>query len=402
MEESKITSLEEIIISALLFIITVAFSALGGYFAYFEGKELVRTVCVGGVMGFCMIFTLEYVRLKNLFSPGMRRAQRYMLMAYTVLMIFSVSGARLSPLVIPVGAMVLIILFISSPLVALSSLFCAAALMLCLGRLHAGYVFDLIIPVFGMLILFSREGSFPSHVSALHHIKQLLLVALSRAVCSIVFVATAGGANRTTLIAAIIGIVLDLVLSIIFLRVYSYFRYESVTGRYEQINDPEYDLLMELKKKNNEEYLIAIHCAMLCMRVAKEMGADVQPCKCLGYYHRIGVLENDAKNLSALIAREHKFPAHALELIEEYCEAPQRPVRNTETVICILANDIVASIRYLVEKNAALPDTSKVIDLVFKKKYEAGIFDSCPMTVGDYRKLKECFEKEQLYYDFLR
>ena len=59
MEESKITSLEEIIISALLFVVTVAFAVLGGYFAYFEGKELVRTVCVGGVMGLCMIFTLE-------------------------------------------------------------------------------------------------------------------------------------------------------------------------------------------------------------------------------------------------------------------------------------------------------------------------------------------------------
>ena len=402
MEKNKITTLEELIISVLMFVVTVAIVTLGGYFAYFTGTELIRTVCVGAVMGLCMVFTLEFVRMKDLFSPGMRRAQRYMLAAYTVLMLISVIGARLSPLIIPVGALVLIILFISSPLVALSSLFSAAALMLCVGRLHSGYAFDMILPVFGMIILFSGEGSCPSRVSAAHQIKKLLLVVLSALVCTVVFVAAAGGAGKGTLFAALIGIALDLVLSIVFLRVFSYYRYESMTGRYEQINDPEYELLLELKRVNNDEYQIAIHCAMLCMKVAKEMGADVRLSKCLGYYHRIGVLEDDAKNLSPVIAKEHRFPAAAVELIEEYCDAGQEDVRHAETVICIIANDIVASIKYLMDKNADMPDTGKLIDLVFKKRYEAGIFDHCPMSVGEYRKLKNCFEKEKLYYDFLR
>ncbi len=402
MEENKKTSLEELFLSAIIFAVTVAFASLGGYFSYFEGTELIRTVCVGAIMGFCMIFTLEFVRMKDLFMPGMRGAQRFMTIIYVVMMLLGVIGARLSPLIIPLGALVLMILFLSSPIVAMAALFSAASVMLCVGRLHAGYVFDLIIPVFAMLILFSKESSSPSRVSLSHQLKKLLLVAIARGVCTIVFVIAAGGAGKRTVIAALIGIILDLVLSAVFLRVLTYYRFQSVTGRYEQINDPEFELLLELKQANHDEYMIAVHSAMLCMKVAKEMGARVQLCKCLGYYHRIGVLENDAKGMSPVIAEEYRFPAAAVELIDEYCMAGELPVKNTETIICIMANDIVASIRYLVGKNQAMPDTEKVIDLVLQKRYDAGIFDGCNMTVGNYRKLKECFKKEKLYYDFLR
>jgi hypothetical protein len=91
---------------------------------------------------------------------------------------------------------------------------------------------------------------------------------------------------------------------------------------------------------------------------------------------------------------DEQFAAKTLWRYIQKLSAPQGAVLQDSENVIVLHATIYGS-----SQDALL---SKVIDLVFKKKYEAGIFDSCPMTVGDYRKLKECFEKEQLYYDFLR
>ncbi|MBR6329841.1 MAG: hypothetical protein IKR68_09380 [Lachnospiraceae bacterium] len=178
-------------------------------------------------------------------------------------------------------------------------------------------------------------------------------------------------------------------------------RFKRDDATYEKINDPEYELLMELKKNHKEEYYVALHSAVLCHRIATAMDLDPGLCRCLGYYHRIGVLDGNALS-SGAIAGVNAFPAAAVRLIEEYNGPSGESPAHIETVITRLANDIVSSIRYLASKGSKDIDYEKIITFIFRKKAEAGFFDKCKAGPGEIRALMEHFIKEKLYYDFLR
>lgn len=173
--------------------------------------------------------------------------------------------------------------------------------------------------------------------------------------------------------------------------------------KYMEINDPECPLLVQLKELSKEEYYHAIHTAYLGDKVARNLGIDDAAVKACGYYHRIGKLkgENTWENVSAICDKYH-FPPKARQILKEYVD-PDAKIVSKETIVILFADCIVSSILYLFEKDPkAELDYEKLIDTVFKKKFETEELWGNELSLAQLYKMKKIFVQEKLYYDFLR
>lgn len=173
-------------------------------------------------------------------------------------------------------------------------------------------------------------------------------------------------------------------------------------GRYQEINDQQHPLLIELKEKSRDNYIAAIHTVHFAERIAGKIGCDVDKVKTAAYYYRIGTLRgaNSWENVRD-IALENHFPQEAVELLEE-CLTKEQAVVHKEAAIVLFSDNVIRVImtaqRKMPEKK---PDYQKLISLLFDKKTESGFLNECDISIHEFLELKQTFLEENLYYDFL-
>lgn len=200
------------------------------------------------------------------------------------------------------------------------------------------------------------------------------------------------------------GIVLSIVISLITL--FSYRRY--FINKYEdisiQINDPEFFLLSKLKSTNAEEYKLAIHTAYLCDRISSLLNYDRILAKCLGYYHRIGILEEGKVSVNTLkIAKDNSFPPTLFKELEYYYGNGRKyPVSNELTVLCFSTEVIRSILIFIKNYPERKVDYDTIIDKIFEIKIQNSTLKLSKMKSEDLYKMKQYLKDEKLYYDFLR
>lgn len=195
---------------------------------------------------------------------------------------------------------------------------------------------------------------------------------------------------------------MNLLFIIFVLKVFSKLEMHRYREVYQSINDQEYELMKELKKKTNSSYMNAIHTAYLCDRIAKEMQYNTDLAKAGGYYHKIGKIygENSEENIGK-IAEEHHFPEELTELLSEYVK--KQPFHTKEGAVVGVSDAIITMINYLIKKKKVEnPNYEEVIDAIFEKKMQDGSFNCCPLTYGEIVQIRKILKGETLYYDFLR
>ena len=174
-------------------------------------------------------------------------------------------------------------------------------------------------------------------------------------------------------------------------------------NKYDALCNPEHELLTKLKAVAPAEYYNAIHTAYLSDRLSKLLYGDSLLAKTGGYYHKIGLLQSkNHVSKSIEIGKEHNFPPALIQLIREYTGCYESP-KTLEAVIVMLSDAIVSTIMYLFEKEPDRdPDYDKIIEAVFKKKYESGILKDAGITLSVFHQMKEYYKSEVIYYEFLR
>ena len=205
------------------------------------------------------------------------------------------------------------------------------------------------------------------------------------------------------LIVPAFNTLVSLILMVILLKLFSFSIIYRTRDAYMDVNDPECPLLVRLKEQSREEYFHAIHTAYLCERIASKLYMNAAAAKAGGYYHKIGVLQND-NSYEAVegILAEYHMPGQALQILKEYLQ-PDIPIRSRETVVLLFADTMISSISYLFKKNKeAVLDYDKLVEAVFQKKLSSGILNQSEISIGDLEQMKKILAGEQLYYDFLR
>ncbi|WWR14613.1 hypothetical protein V1224_08835 [Lachnospiraceae bacterium JLR.KK008] len=197
---------------------------------------------------------------------------------------------------------------------------------------------------------------------------------------------------------------------LLFLCVLKYFSFSVIhqyRNRYLEVNDPEFELMAELKKEAKDDYFLALHTAYFSERIASSIHADVALAKAGAYYHRFGKIyrenghqEETEEEIIHKMCKEYEFPVTIRDVI---LECASRRCVSKESTIVMFADAIVTSVLFLFEKDPdGKPDYDQVVDMIFTRKQQNGSLDTSLITVHDLSVMKEIFTREKLYYDFLR
>ncbi len=202
---------------------------------------------------------------------------------------------------------------------------------------------------------------------------------------------------------AAINIFVSFLLLTFVLKYVSYHILHKDRDKYQEINDPEFALLTELKNTSQRAYYHAVHTAYFSEKLARKIGADEMLAKAGGYYHKIGKMRGTNNLKNALeIAKEYHFPPQLVQLLKEY-GGKNTVLRSKEAAIVVLADAMVSSVMFLFEKDKnAVLDYEQIVSVVFKKQIGSGLLDHCELTMDQLRQIRTMFMEETLYYDFLR
>ena len=205
----------------------------------------------------------------------------------------------------------------------------------------------------------------------------------------------------------VMNLLLTGLLLICVLKYFSFAIIHKYRNRYQEINDPEFGLMAEMKKDARDDYFLALHTAYFSERIAASIHADVALAKAGAYYHRIGKIyrekyQDNASEAEIIkrICEENEFPPDIQDVL---LECVGRKFVSKESTIVMFSDAIVSSVLFLFSKEPqAKPDYSQLVEVIFKKKQESGILGNSSITIHELLVMKQIFIKEKLYYDFLR
>lgn len=163
---------------------------------------------------------------------------------------------------------------------------------------------------------------------------------------------------------------------------------------YEVLCDLENDLIRKLKAHSQTLYEHALRIGNLSYRAALYIGADEMLAMAGGLYHEIGKI--NGKNYieeGLIIAEDYAFPKALKAILKEHNIKYDKP-SSVEAAIVMLSDSVVSTLEYIEKTEEHKYTTNKVIDNIFQLRMDKGTFDSADISLKNYKKLKEFYQKE--------
>ncbi len=386
------------LVNSILVVITVLLVTAGGFLKHAGGAELLRNAILAGTGAFltCFLFLSEKDRLseKNA-SPA--RTIRFAI-SYGICLAVSLCCAFLPPAGWP-----FLVVFV------MMSLFCGFLPGICGGISFLTFSVLLAgadISIFALYVLTGLLGAcLFSRLDEKYRIALPLFVSLSflfaaETACVVLF------ANETLkwelfLIPAL-NVIISLILLLILLKVYSGMEIFKYRIKYLEINDQEFELLVNIKEEGKKAYYRAVHAAYFSERIAQALSLDADAAKTAAYYANAGILYKEPEKDLEKEFVSYGFPPYARQLLRELT-GKNTGIRHKEAAVVYMADAVISSVLYLFEKKQdTKTDYAAVIETVFQKKWESGSLKNSELTFAEWNRMKKIFKEEKLYYDFLR
>lgn len=386
------------LVNSILIVITVLLVTAGGFLKHAGGAELLRNAILAGTGAFltCFLFLSEKDRLseKNA-SPA--RTSRFAI-SYGICLAVSLCCAFLPP----AGWPFLVVFVMMSQFGGFLPGICGGISFLTFSVLLAGAD----VGVFALYALTGLLGAcLFSRLDEKYRIALPLFVSLSflfaaETACVVLF------ANETLkwelfLIPAL-NVIISLILLLILLKVYSGMEIFKYRIKYLEINDQEFELLVNIKEKDKNAYYRAVHAAYFSERIAQALSLDADAAKTAAYYANAGILYKEPEKDLEDAFVSYGFPPYARQLLRELT-GKNTGILHKEAAVVYMADAVISSILYLFEKKQdTKTDYAAVIETVFQKKWESGSLKNSELTFAEWNRMKKIFKEEKLYYDFLR
>lgn len=386
------------LVNSILIVITVLLVTAGGFLKHAGGAELLRNAILAGTGAFltCFLFLSEKDRLseKNA-SPA--RTSRFAI-SYGICLAVSLCCAFLPP----AGWPFLVVFVMMSLFGGFLPGICGGISFLTFSVLLAGAD----ISIFALYVLTGLLGAcLFSRLDEKYRIALPLFVSLSflfaaETACVVLF------ANETLkwelfLIPAL-NVIISLILLLILLKVYSGMEIFKYRIKYLEINDQEFELLVNIKEKDKNVYYRAVHAAYFSERIAQALSLDADAAKTAAYYANAGILYKEPEKDLEKEFVSYGFPPYARQLLRELT-VKNTGIRHKEATVVYMADAVISSILYLFEKKQdTKTDYAAVIETVFQKKWESSSLKNSELTFAEWNRMKKIFKEEKLYYDFLR
>jgi putative nucleotidyltransferase with HDIG domain len=168
----------------------------------------------------------------------------------------------------------------------------------------------------------------------------------------------------------------------------------SMRTSYELLCDDNNELINKMKQHSEILYAHALHIGDLSYRAAKEIGANDLIAKAGGLYHEVGKI--NGKNYieeGLLIAEEYAFPRELKAILKEHNIKYEKP-NSVEAAIVMLSDNVVSTIEYIIKTEDHKFTTNKIIDNIFQMRMDKGTFDAANLSLKDFKKLKDFYQRE--------
>lgn len=386
-------------IAITLFLITVLGTGIFSYLRGLATTDIIRNLVMSGMGSLLVLFLMAQAKEFKEYDYDNHEKEVRFFLIYLVELILAISCAYL-----PAAGWPFLVVFVSLALFSNALIGLAAGtLLLIISMILSGAA----ISIFVMYFVCGLIG-----ISLFRRLDDSYKIGIPLLV-SVLFLLTAETANivlyaNETLkpelfMIPMMNVIISLILLLIILKLFSALVIYRYRDKYMEINDPECELLVEMKEKSKESYYQAVHTAYFCDRIARKLSLDADAVKTGGYYHRIGMLkDNNTYEHVKEIAEQYEFPPVACEILKEFLDK-NSSIKKKETAVLLMSDAVVSSMLFLFarEKTGTL-DYEQIIDTVFKKKLETDVLASCDISMDEITRMKNIFKEEKLYYDFLR
>jgi putative nucleotidyltransferase with HDIG domain len=163
---------------------------------------------------------------------------------------------------------------------------------------------------------------------------------------------------------------------------------------YDKLCDDNNELINKMKQFSESLYTHSLHIGDLSCRAAKEIGANDIIAKAGGLYHEIGKI--NGRNYieeGLIIAEVYAFPKELKAILKEHNIKYEKP-SSVEAAIVMLSDNVVSTIEYIEKTEDNKFTTNKIIDNIFQMRMDKGTFDAANLSLKDFKKLKEFYQKE--------
>ena len=172
------------------------------------------------------------------------------------------------------------------------------------------------------------------------------------------------------------------------------YTYGSQTG-FEILNQPDNELLRKLKEYSQPLYEHSVLIGDISRRAAKIVCADEALVMAAGLYHEIGKIRDVGKYVeeSLIIAEEYQFPAKLKVVLRQHNSKYEKPT-SIEAAIVMMTDYIISAFDCIDKLKYDKFATDKIIDNLFLLRLNKGTFDDSGLSVRDFKKLKEFYNRE--------
>jgi len=396
----KITN---IIVVILIVLIPALMCALAGYLYGKPENEQIRNLVMFSIGNICLAFAWFYFEHDGLLDyDNEDHAFRFV-----VFFLGGIGFSCLLPLfpfqLWPIAALAVILSFFSNAFLGLFSYTVIVMYATLLSGASANIFFLYFLGGSVAVLLFSRMNeAYRVHIPI---IVSLSFLFVAETAATVLFVNEK--LTWELFLLPVMNLCLTGLLLICGLKYFSFSVMHKYRGRYQDIYDSEFELLVKIKQDANEDYRLALHTAHFSERIASSIQANAALAKAGAYYHRIGKIYrekwNDTAGEEEIIRRvceEYRFPPNVRDVLLE-CAAHK--YISKESTIVMFSDAIISSILFLLSKEpSGKPDYGQVVDLIFEKKQSMGVLDESELTLHELFAMKQIFIKEKLYYDLLR
>ena len=391
------THLTNIFGCILVILISIAGTICSNWFYRFSLQETIRGTAICAVQLFVLVFSIEKSKINHSFLLKNEEHIFRFCMIFLIGIASGIASSFLPAYIFPLPYIGLILLLFSNLEISVSAylLICTQMILLS-GNGAEVFLFEFLCGLF-LILFYARIDQQMNTV--IPPVIVTLFSAVSYIALSLLkdyqFIAE-------HILNPAFGIFLTLFFSIITLHIYKMNYISKYDDKYKEINDPEYELLLQLKQQNKEEYKLAIHIAYLSDRIADKLSLNRQLAKCGAYYRHIGILSKSLNSDTLKIAKEDEFPPELIALLEEL-QNKKTPPSMSETVVVKFAAEVITAIMYVLkEKPEENIQYNQIIEIIFMKQLQSGMLENSTISLHDFYQIKKYCEEERLYYDFLR
>lgn len=399
----KQTKWKNILAGVLLVLIPGLLAAGAGYLYKRPANEQIRNIVIVMIGTLTLVYAWFHCGLENTLEYD----NKLHINRFTAFFLGGVVFACILPLfpfpVWPVMALAVAISFFSNAFIGIFSYGIVVMLAVFLAEASANVFFLYFLSGAAAILLFRHLDE--AYKVGIPTLISLLYLFVAETASIVLFINER--LSWEMFVLPVMNLLLTGLLLVCVLKYFSYAIIHKYRNRYQEINDPEFGLMAEMKKEAREDYFLALHTAYFSERIAASIHADVALAKAGAYYHRIGKIYRekyqDEESEIAIIKRiceENEFPPDIGEMLLECAE---RRFVSKESTIVMFSDAVVSSVLFLFSKEPkGKPDYQQLVEVIFKKKQESGILNNSSITLQELLVMKQIFIKEKLYYDFLR